>query len=84
MKDIKVTITVNPTDEELDLNKLRWLEMFSERAESYINRQLKDAIVEDILPQIVDEYRDVKPTREEVKAAIIDKMAERALQENEG
>lgn len=79
MKDIKVTITVRPTDEELDQNKLNWLSMFSDRAESYINRQLKDAVVQNILPEILEEYKDIRPTRDEVKAAIVDKMAERAL-----
>ena len=81
MKDIKVTITVSPTHEELDLNQLKWLAMFNERSESYINRQLNNAIVENILPRIIEEYKDVKPTREQVKAAIIDKMAEKALNE---
>lgn len=79
MKDIKVTITVSPTDEELDLNKLNWLSMFNEKAESYINRQLKEAVVESILPNLLDEFKDIRPTRDEVKAAIVDKMAERAL-----
>jgi len=79
MKDIKVTITVSPTDEELDQNKLRWLSVFSENSESYIKHQIKQALVESILPGLIDEYQDIKPTREEIKAAIIDKMAERAL-----
>lgn len=77
-KYIEVKVRVNVAD-YLDKDQLGQLEYFLDRSTNRIKDQISDAVVDKALTEL--DINELLPSHNELKAVVLDKMAEKAIEQ---